>query len=277
MYRKIQKIFIVLVMILFSIIITGCISLRHLKEGIYISNNNIENSEFTKSKYIITEIDKNKFNESNNINVFIDAASSNLNPRYLLIELYLYSIDTNEFELVTLSNIHHMGGTPDQYTMDAYLKINDKEYNDKIIFHTDYFEIFNYAGSFILENSKIIEGVYENEENIGQTRILKSRVVLREINKEEYDLKKDNSFVDIHSNQYVSIELFIYIDELSEYIDTSIKNLSYINYRYIGNISFVYNNTLVESKIYITFGENLIIEIEEFLEHKYKKIGEKKD
>lgn len=272
MYRKVQKTFIVLVMILFSIIITGCISLRRLKEGTYISNNNIENSEFTKSKYIITEIDKNKFDESNNINVFIDAASSSLSPRYLLIELYLYSIDTSKFELVTLSNIHHMGGTPDQYTMDAYLKINEKEYYDQIIFHTDYFQIFNYAGSFFLENSQIIEGIYENVENIGLTRISKSRVILKEINKEEYDLKKDNSFIDIHSNKYINIELFIYIDELSDYIDTSISNLSYINYRYVGNISFVYNNMLVESKIYITFGENLIIEIEDFLEHKYKKI-----
>lgn len=120
---KIKKLFLVLGVILFSLVISGCTSVSYLKEGTYVSNNNIDNGDFKKAKYIISKIDKETFDSHNGVNVFIDAASSSNNPKYLLIELYLLSNATNKFELVTLSNIKHMGGTTNQYTMDAFLKL----------------------------------------------------------------------------------------------------------------------------------------------------------
>ncbi|MFR5892486.1 MAG: hypothetical protein ACLUG4_08625 [Bacilli bacterium] len=73
--------------------------------------------------------------------------------------------------------------------MDAYLKINEKEYNEQIIINTGYFEIFGYLGSYIHESNKIIEGVYETDKNIDNTQILKSKIVIKEITKEEFELK----------------------------------------------------------------------------------------
>ena len=61
----------------------------------------------------------------------------------------------------------------DERIVDAFLKIDDKEYNGQITFNTGYFEIFNFAGSFIHESNKIIEGEYETAENIGKTQISK--------------------------------------------------------------------------------------------------------
>ena len=119
--------------------------------------------------------------------------------------------------------------------MDAYLKINEKEYNEQIIFNTGYFEIFGYLGSYIHESNKIIEGVYETDKNIDNTQILKSKIVIKEITKEEFELKNKNTLRGIYNNQYISIEFYIYIDELNDFIDTSIQNISYNTYGYIRN------------------------------------------
>ena len=57
---KIKKLFLVLGVILFSLVISGCTSVSYLKEGTYVSNNNIENVDFKKAKYIISKIDKER-------------------------------------------------------------------------------------------------------------------------------------------------------------------------------------------------------------------------
>ncbi len=123
--------------------------------------------------------------------------------------------------------------------MDAYLKINEKEYNEQIIINTGYFEIFGYLGSYIHESNKIIEGVYETDKNIDNTQILKSKIVIKEITKEEFELKNKNTLRGIYNNQYISIEFYIYIDELNDFIDTSIQNISYNTYGYIRDIEFI--------------------------------------
>ena len=270
---KIRKLFLVLGVILFSLGISGCTSRKYLKEGTYVSNNNIDSSEFKKAKYIIVEIDKDKYDSYNGNNVFIDAASSSDNPKYLLIELSLFSNETNKFENVTLSNIKYMEGTPDQYMMDASLKINDKEYKDQIIFNTGYFEVFNFVGTFIHESNKIIEGEYETTENIGKTQISKSKLIIKEITKEEYELKNSNVFIGLYDNQYINIELYIFDNEANDYISTTIQNILYQTYKYIGDIEFLFNEQIVKSRIMITFDEDIIIEIEGYLGHKYNKIG----
>ena len=123
--------------------------------------------------------------------------------------------------------------------MDAYLKINEKEYNEQIIINTGYFEIFGYLGSYIHESNKIIEGVYETDKNIDNTQILKSKIVIKEITKEEFELKNKNTLRGIYNTQYISIEFYIYIDELNDFIDTSIQNISYNTYGYIRDIEFI--------------------------------------
>lgn len=139
--------------------------------------------------------------------------------------------------------------------MDAYLKINEKEYNEQIIFNTGYFEIFGYLGSYIHESNKIIEGVYETDKNIDNTQILKSKIVIKEITKEEFELKNKNTLRGIYNNQYISIEFYIYIDELNDFIDTSIQNISYNTYGYIRDIEFILD-------------EKWIVEFEGYLGHK---------
>lgn len=139
--------------------------------------------------------------------------------------------------------------------MDAYLKINEKEYNEQIIINTGYFEIFGYLGSYIHESNKIIEGVYETDKNIDNTQILKSKIVIKEITKEEFELKNKNTLRGIYNNQYISIEFYIYIDELNDFIDTSIQNISYNTYGYIRDIEFILD-------------EKWIVEFEGYLGHK---------
>lgn len=72
-----------------------------------------------------------EYKEANGINVFVDGSTDQRQEkRYLSIEFYLYSIETEQYEKVTLSNFEYMGGTPHSYYSQAYLKVDDKIYVD---------------------------------------------------------------------------------------------------------------------------------------------------
>ena len=85
---------------------------------------------FQESKIRIYEITKEEYELANGINVFEDATyRGKENHRYLSIKIYVYSEETQNYELVTLSEIKFAEGTPHCYNGKSYLKIGDTEYS----------------------------------------------------------------------------------------------------------------------------------------------------
>ena len=125
--------------ILFSLIMmlmcSGCgPTLKPLIEGTYTSYNEEKNETFSKGKLTIKEITKEEYEEANGINVFIDGYIPQKDEkRYLSIELYLYAVETNQYELVKLIDVKYSTGTGHCYYGKAYLEIGDKVYEDDYI------------------------------------------------------------------------------------------------------------------------------------------------
>lgn len=132
--------------ILFSLIMmlmcSGCGPiLEPLIEGTYTSYNEEKNETFSKGKFTIKEITKEEYEEANGINVFIDGYIPQKDEkRYLSIELYLYAVETEQYELVKLIDVKYSTGTGQCYYGNAYLEIGDKVYED------DYIAIVFYYG-----------------------------------------------------------------------------------------------------------------------------------
>ena len=130
---------------------SGCgPTLKPLIEGTYTSYNEEKNETFSKGKLTIKEITKEEYEEANGINVFIDGSTDQRQEkRYLSIEFYLYSIETKQYEKVTLSNFKYLGETPHSYYSEAYLKINNKVYEDDYLifnfYHTGDYNVHAYG------------------------------------------------------------------------------------------------------------------------------------
>lgn len=108
--------------------------LEPLIEGTYTSYNEEKNETFSKGKFTIKEITKEEYEEANGVNVFIDGYIPQKDEkRYLSIELYLYSVETNQYEKVKLIDIEYSTGTGHCYYGNAYLEIGDKVYEDDYI------------------------------------------------------------------------------------------------------------------------------------------------
>ena len=104
--------------------------LEPLIEGTYTSYNEEKNETFSKGKFTIKEITKEEYEEAKGINVFIDGYIPQKDEkRYLSIELYLYSVETNQYEKVKLIDIEYSTGTGQCYYGGVYfyfsLKIVD--------------------------------------------------------------------------------------------------------------------------------------------------------
>lgn len=108
--------------------------LEPLIEGTYTSYNEEKNETFSKGKFTIKEITKEEYEEAKGINVFIDGYIPQKDEkRYLSIELYLYSVETEQYEKVKLIDIEYSTGTGQCYYGGAYLEIGDKVYEDDYI------------------------------------------------------------------------------------------------------------------------------------------------
>ena len=108
--------------------------LEPLIEGTYTSYNEEKNETFSKGKFTIKEITKEEYEEAKGINVFIDGYIPQKDEtRYLSIELYLYSVETEQYEKVKLIDIEYSTGTGHCYYGEAYLEIGDKVYEDDYI------------------------------------------------------------------------------------------------------------------------------------------------
>ena len=108
--------------------------LEPLIEGTYTSYNEEKNETFSKGKFTIKEITKEEYEEAKGINVFIDGYIPQKDEkRYLSIELYLYSVETEQYEKVKLIDIEYSTGTGPCYYGEVYLEIGDKVYEDDYI------------------------------------------------------------------------------------------------------------------------------------------------
>lgn len=125
--KKICILFSLMIMLLCS----GCELKREpLLEGTYVSYDEKNTEVFSDAKFTIKEITKEEYELANGENVFIDAASPYYKDEkiYLSIELYLYAIETEQYEFATLTELEFKDGTNQYYKGKINLKIKDNIY-----------------------------------------------------------------------------------------------------------------------------------------------------
>ena len=145
-----MKKILIAISIVMLLICAGCVpKLDPIETGEYYADGEKENKVFKKAKLEIYEITKEEYELANGINVFEDATyRGKENHRYLSIKIYVYSEETQNYELVTLSEIKFIEGTPQGYLGKSYLKIGDIEYNGGYRAALDYFPTSKDIGLF---------------------------------------------------------------------------------------------------------------------------------
>ena len=145
-----MKKILITISIIMLLICAGCVpKLNPIETGEYYAEGEKENKVFKKAKLEIYEITKEEYELANGINVFEDATyRGKENHRYLSIKIYVYSEETQNYELVTLSEIKFIEGTPQGYLGKSYLKIGDTEYNGGYRAALDYFPTSKDIGLF---------------------------------------------------------------------------------------------------------------------------------
>ena len=145
-----MKKILIAISIFMLLICAGCVpKLYPIETGEYYADGEKENKFFKKAKLEIYEITKEEYELANGINVFEDATyRGRENHRYLSIKIYVYSEETKNYELVTLSEIKFIEGTPQGYLGKSYLKIGDTEYNGGYRAALDYFPTSKDIGLF---------------------------------------------------------------------------------------------------------------------------------
>ena len=145
-----MKKILIAISIFMLLICAGCVpKLNPIETGEYYADGEKENKFFKKAKLEMYEITKEEYELANGINVFEDATyRGRENHRYLSIKIYVYSEETQNYELVTLSEIKFIEGTPQGYLGKSYLKIGDIEYNGGCRAALDYFPTSKDIGLF---------------------------------------------------------------------------------------------------------------------------------
>ena len=145
-----MKKILIAISIFMLLICAGCVpTLYPIETGEYYADGEKENKFFKKAKLEMYEITKEEYELANGINVFEDATyRGKENHRYLSIKIYVYSEKTQNYELVTLSEIKFAEGTPHCYNGKSYLKIGDIEYNGGYRAALDYFSTSKDIGLF---------------------------------------------------------------------------------------------------------------------------------
>ena len=120
----------ILLCLMIMLLCSGCgFKMEPLLEGTYVSYDEENNTTFSKSKFTIKEITKGEYEEENGKNVFIDASTYYKEEKiYLSIELYLYSVDTKQYELAILKELDYQEGTGHCYRGKITLNINEDIY-----------------------------------------------------------------------------------------------------------------------------------------------------
>lgn len=119
---------------------------------------------------------------------------------------------------------------------------------------------------------EIKEGEYNsletsfNNENYGD-----SKLIFKEITKEEYESYNENVFIGQYNNQYIYIELFVYLKDEERFNQINIEYLTYDRRSdYKGICNFMLDDQLIRSYITIKADGELIINIHHLkLTYKY--------
>ena len=145
-----MKKILIAISIFMLLICAGCVpKLNPIETGEYYADGEKENKFFKKANLEMYEITKEEYELANGINVFEDTTyRGRENHRYLSIKIYVYSEETQNYELVTLSEIKFIEGTPQGYLGKSYLKIGDIEYNGGYRAALDYFPTSKDIGLF---------------------------------------------------------------------------------------------------------------------------------
>lgn len=109
-------------------------------EGTYASYDEENTEVFSEAKFTIKEITKEEYEEANGENVFIDASTYfNEEKRYIFIELYLYSVETEQYELATLNDLEYKEGTGHCYKGKITLNIDEDIYFEEDSAHFTFY------------------------------------------------------------------------------------------------------------------------------------------
>ncbi|MCM1260259.1 MAG: hypothetical protein NC182_04920 [Prevotella sp.] len=66
----------------------------------------------------------------NEVNVFIDGWSNDKEePRYMLFELYLYEVETEQYELIKITGLKYCPGAPQRYNGIAEIEYHNQIFN----------------------------------------------------------------------------------------------------------------------------------------------------
>lgn len=143
--KKICILFSLMIMLLCS----GCIfifgiggmpNMEPILEGTYASYDEENTEVFSDAKFTIKEITKEEYEEANGENVFIDASTYfNEEKRYIFIELYLYSVETEQYELATLNDLEYKEGTGHCYKGKITLNIDEDIYFEEDSAHFTFY------------------------------------------------------------------------------------------------------------------------------------------
>lgn len=124
--------------------------------GTFYSDNWIfNNKKFPKAKYIITEITKEEYDSSNNVNVFIDDSLENLKKQiYLKIEFYLYSIANDKYIQVEVTKIKPINNKVHYYYGNFKIIDENIDFSGRIYLYLSEGSASNNRDGFYLQNEK---------------------------------------------------------------------------------------------------------------------------
>lgn len=285
----------ILILLLLSIVFSciGCTTeLYYILEGTFVSDDitgkftGVE--YFSKLQYTISEISKEKYDLSCGQNTFIGQKKKDLeNNRYLEIEMYLYSNETNKYEFVNITNMAFRKDTVYRYVGEFSVLVNDNLIDGEIALQLSCGkeEGFNNTnhGNFYIENQDfcyhgcansttypivIGSGISEEEkkEMDGHEYFTEIRYDIYEITKEEYEESKGvNTFIDSSYKRYdvmkyLKIDVYVFLKETENYELVTIKNIENIKddwQIYLGDIVININEEKVEGTIEINFVKGL--------------------
>lgn len=144
MIRKFNKLFVVPLVIIFILLMSGCQKFDSFIAGEYVSINEVDNEIISKMRLELYNIDRKTYLEANGVNVVCDFTKSGAD-KYFSFDLYLYVDELSEYCKIDLTDFKNENHTPTYY---CYPADKDASYNISSI--TFWFDEGPYDNWFII-------------------------------------------------------------------------------------------------------------------------------
>ena len=226
---KYYRILIVLLIIISCLTLSSCDTVNFTDDilvGDYASStmeDSIDN--YAQFNCTFTTIDYSKYSNSNE-NVL--QKYNAIIPTYFEIELYIKTNEMNSYSRVNIidlsSGLNSRGNV--EYTGKAYYIYQDIKYESDIViglFYDSHFllEAFDYSEYLTYQTRTL-----NTDETIFSNRISRytdgwfhsAKIVLKEINEDEFGYGNKNQFQALYGNQYLEIEFYVKDNETLEFI-----------------------------------------------------------